>query len=210
MSEKKFAIVGPISMEPFWEPVEKHAAALGWAVISWCQLYEELGLLFATLTSPDNRAAALAAWHQVRSDRTQRHMLRAVVGNSLEEKPLVKKYILWAIGKLDSMEDGRNNAVHAPVGIALEAAGIVVIPLDEAENPRAEALKGKDLEVEFRRYQRNTDALRSFMRALRARVPLGVSSDHALPEKPELLSYEQAIAQMRESSASAPPPSRPA
>jgi hypothetical protein len=82
MSRKKFTIIGPVSMEPLWEPVEKHAAALGWAVISWCQLYEELALLFATLATPDNKVAAFAAWHQVRSDRTQRHMLRALVDHS--------------------------------------------------------------------------------------------------------------------------------
>jgi hypothetical protein len=92
--------------------------------------------------------------------------------------------------------------------MALEAAGIVVVPLDEAENPRAEALKGRDLEVEFRRYQRNTDALRSFIRALRAHVPLGIPED-PLPQKPQLLSYEQAIAEKRGSSAPPPPLPRP-
>ncbi len=204
MEEK---IVGPMDVAPLWEPVEKHATALGWTVISWCQLYEEMGLLFAALTTPDNKSAALAAWHEVRSDRTQRHMLRAVVKNSLHRKPLLRKYLLWALGQLDDMENNRNNAVHGPVELALEAAGVVFVPAEDAQNPRAESLKGKDLEVEFRRYQENTDALKRFIRELRLRVPEGLPADQ-LPQKPQLQSYEQAIAQRRESNGQpqSPPP----
>ena len=71
-------------------------------------------------------------------------------------------------------------------------------PSGDSQNPRALALAGKDLEIEFRRYGANTDALKIFIIALRKLAPEGAPTG-PLPEKPQLLSYEQAIAQWRES-----------
>jgi hypothetical protein len=187
-----------LSHPELWTNVEQHAAGLGWAVIAWCQLCEELGLLFAEVSG--NGTVALAAWHQVQSDRTQRAMLRAAVESSLDEKPNVRKYLLWALGQIQSMEDGRNNAVHAPVELVLDTAGISFVPMDATGNPRSEKLKDKDLAVEFRRYQRNADVLCSFIRTLRTLARPGVDASQ-LPPRPQLLSYEQAIAEKRESKA---------
>jgi hypothetical protein len=172
---------------PF-EGVERHASALGWVVLEWCRIYEELGLLFVELVNPDNRQALLAAWHAVKSDRTQRFMLRAVAENSLcgRRAPL-RRRILWAIGQLDSMENKRNDAVHAPVAIGLDEnmVRVAVFPMLTTGNPRAQALVGNDLEKHFRVYQRNTEAIRHYLESLRPFLRAGAPLDQ-LPRRPQL------------------------
>jgi len=187
------------SDKSLWEPLERHVTALGWVVVSWCELYEELGLLFVDVINPDKSAAVLAAWHEVRSDRTQRHMLLAAVKNTLNSKPSVRKYIRWAIGQIDEMENARNNAVHAPVETTIWSRDsdlltdlrILVQPRLEANNPRANQMGGYDLEKLFRIHHENTNALILFIRSLRPLVRAAAEPDQ-LPKKPSLQSTQQA------------------
>jgi hypothetical protein len=117
-------------------------------------------------------------------------MLRAVAENSLcgRRAPL-RRRILWAIGQLDSMENKRNDAVHAPVAIGLDEdmvrVRVAVFAMLTTGNPRAQALVGNDLEKHFRVYQRNTEAIRSYLGSLRPFLRPDAPLDQ-LPRRPQL------------------------
>jgi hypothetical protein len=123
----------------------------------------------------------------------------AAVKNTLNSKPRVRKYIRWAIGQIDEMENARNNAVHAPVETTIWSRDsdlltdlrILVQPRLETNNPRANQMGGYDLEKLFRIYYENTNALILFIRSLRPLVRTAAEPDQ-LPKKPSLQSTQQA------------------
>lgn len=209
MADDNHTPLAALYREGAFAAVERHASALGNVVVSWCRLYEELALWFVDLVNPDNRDALFAAWHEVKSDRTQRHMLRAVAVNSLCGKrgPL-RRRLMWTLGEIDRMENKRNDAVHAPVTIGLDDnfSRIVVFPQLESGNPRAKSLGDANLEEEFRIHQRNTDALRHYLETVRPFLKAGAPLDQ-LPQRPSLEGIARSSARKR--GKNQPPPDKP-
>jgi hypothetical protein len=93
---------------------------------------------FAAVTS--NGKIALAIWYTPHSDRTQRDMLTAAINETLDEKwarysPTAKADILALVSEADSVADRRNDAIHAPVSLAIDKRKLVIIPLYFHGNP---------------------------------------------------------------------------
>ena len=103
-------------MEPYVMPLGKVAHA-------WNYLQEALGQLFCTVTGlADNTGPAI--WHSTTNDRSQREMLRAaarVCSHPRLTTQLLKAKIdiKWLLDKADGVAEQRNDAVHAPMSIAI-------------------------------------------------------------------------------------------
>lgn len=128
--------------------------ALGEAALEWNKLQETLGLLFGTIIQPVYPmmpSIALAVWHSIKSDRTQRDILSAAANARFTdaEKTFTqaKADIKWLLDEVNKLADSRNNVVHSPMvvmGFATqgepEKTVVRVSGFDMYGNPRATAL----------------------------------------------------------------------
>ena len=92
--------------------------AVGKVVHAWNGLQEQLAILFCRVTNMSNEMG-LSIWHSMKSDRAQRQMLRAAlraVDEDWEAKyPRGRDDIAWLLSNADSIAEGRNNVIHAPL-----------------------------------------------------------------------------------------------
>jgi hypothetical protein len=182
----------PSATVPSYDALEAafapYITAAGEVVNAWNKLQKQLSLVFvATTGMPKDMATAI--WHSVRSDAVQRDMLNAAI---VETNPDIWK------GRLSSAKDdlerllkvanklskARNDAIHAPVALAIDNGKLIPFPNYFHGNPRAKNLKGKDIVTEFRRLRDNANTLREF--AEKAETALNHAS-YAWPDRPALL-----------------------
>jgi hypothetical protein len=136
---------------------------LGYMVVAWNQLHHNLSTLFNFLVKSEDEFVANALWFSTDNDFTQRKMLRAVIELDTQvlpqhRKPLdpvPRREILWILDQIDNkLRHKRNNAIHAPLmlvrGVYDDAVRSWVEAFLSPQNPRASALRGKDLIEEFR------------------------------------------------------------
>jgi hypothetical protein len=158
----------------------KHTHELGYLALAWNQLHHNLSLIFAFLLKSKDQSAAQAIWHSLESDILQRKMLRALLTldtqlPSPQRIPLPKiqrEEILWILNQIDSdLRHKRNNAIHAPLGLArMVEDGKVRIRVEahlNPQNPRSRPLRGKDLLAEFRTYADQAERLATYATAIR-------------------------------------------
>jgi hypothetical protein len=151
-----------------------YTLAVGRLAFAWNSLHETLASLFARIATVE-AAVGYASWYSIPSDRTQREMLKAAVEASTDEKwisslPSGKEDLRWVVDRTNSLADQRNDAVHAPVQLALirdrrapeQPRRLYISPNYLNGNPRAKKLKDKDIIREFDRYTRNARALNIF------------------------------------------------
>ncbi|HWX76078.1 MAG TPA: hypothetical protein VNY32_01305 [Candidatus Acidoferrales bacterium] len=129
-----------------------YITAAGQVVHHWNQLQERLGKLFAAVTGKGK--VALAIWYAPLSDRTQRDMLTAAIKQTSDDEwnrysSTAKADILALVSEADSIADRRNDAIHAPVSLAINKRKLVVIPIYFHGNRRALKLRDKDIITEF-------------------------------------------------------------
>lgn len=173
-------------------------AEVGNLAVNWNHLQHNLSALFQLLLRSADGYAGKAIWHSADSDFVQRKMLRALI--ELDEKvmdpsrqktlePHHRREILWILNQIDeSLRHKRNNAIHAPLMIVRGVYGGEVRAWAEAildpQNPKAKALRGKDLIEEFRDYT----ALAEVLAAYSARVwrALDAPASHPWPKRPLL------------------------
>jgi len=103
--------------------LEPYALAIGQTTLAWNELHETLGALFCKVlggsTDMDHKMQCMAVWGSVSNDRQKRILLEAAV-NWMGEKrhkefPELAPDILYLIGRANSLEDKRNNVIHAPL-----------------------------------------------------------------------------------------------
>jgi hypothetical protein len=112
-------------------------------------------------------------------------MLRAAVEVKLAEQKKVRDDILWLLDKVDHMLSAkRNNAIHSAVIIQTGVGGATVTPYELAKNPRAAALKGKDIVAELVWYRDTAIALRKYSSALFRAI--ATSGEYPWPQRPAL------------------------
>jgi hypothetical protein len=141
-----------------------YVTALGQLSLAWNDLQECFGALFWTLMSPPPLETAFAhrealfVWYSIKSDRSQREMLKAAANNLTIDwhQPALVDEINWTINKADRLEDWRNDAVHSPLFLN-RAEGLArgiprgIRPASWQFNPRAIKLeKRQDLLNEFK------------------------------------------------------------
>jgi len=147
-----------------------YVTALGQLALAWNELHENLGSLFLTTMLPNRPQAgdavfnsSLWVWHSVKSDRTQRDMLREAIERCPWRRDKLVTDGFWLLDRANSLSDQRNDAIHAPLfyagkylfGELTEGRGQVV-PRFWSFNPRARKLwERANLLAEFR-YCRDT------------------------------------------------------
>jgi hypothetical protein len=165
-----------------------YTQAAGEVINAWNKLQEQFNRLFVALTAMP-RDMATAIWHSARCDSLQRQMLTAALAATPDEKwtgrlSAGKDDIRALIRCASDLAEDRNDAIHAPVSLAIDGAKLVPIPVYFNGNPRAKRLKGKDILVEFRRCRDTANLLREF--AEKVETALSFPS-YAWPDKPALL-----------------------
>jgi hypothetical protein len=163
--------------------------AAGEVVNAWNRLQETLKDVFATITKMP-RDMSHAIWHSSRSDSIQRDMLRAAIASTKDDEPWVvrlpnaRRDLLLLLQKAGKISETRNDAIHAPVGLALDGGKLVITPFYFNGNPRAKNLQNKDVIAEFWRCRDEAYILREF--AEKAETSINFAS-YAWPDKPALL-----------------------
>jgi hypothetical protein len=132
------------------------ALELGWITYEWNRLQETLAELFSDTLGGDPNIA-FKVWHSVRSDLTQREMLRAAVDHksataTVELKPAWDE-ALWLIKEATDLSYKRNDALHAPLAFITLSDKIEILPLHFFGNPKAKKLAPKELLKEFQWYR---------------------------------------------------------
>jgi hypothetical protein len=134
MPKKKRSLRTPIQRRREQERQFKPLAVeLGWITYEWNRLHEALGELFADAMGADTYTA-LSAWHTIRSDLTQRQMLKAVAAHRAQKSPPENKRLWQALmdllDEVTKLSDRRNNAIHAPLVFVtdLSRSAIEILP----------------------------------------------------------------------------------
>jgi hypothetical protein len=201
--KKKLTVprVGQRYTEKEFEPI---ALAIGQAALAWNGLHQALAALFVTVTATEHHNLGYAIWHSSNLDRAARGMLEA----SLEEIPLrwpvgfpnAVSEIEWLLKRCNSLEDDRNNLIHAPLvmlggkpkkrenyadKLARALVGeqpMRILPFSILGNKRAAKLEGKDLLTEYRWCRDTALVLRDYTMSLMAILKINVPG--TWPERP--------------------------
>jgi hypothetical protein len=186
-----------------------YVAALGQLALAWNDLQESCAALFWTVMSPPPQEGdfvnytPLLVWHSVRSDRSQREMLRAAALNPQADwkRPSAREDIKWLLDQAAKLEDARNDAVHSPLFIVdrslygLAGSGQPVAPAWWLSNPRAGKLsKRADLLSEFRYCRDTALALADFAQAMDGAL---VNQPRLWPERPALPNRDKYVVRRR-------------
>jgi hypothetical protein len=155
-----------------------YVTALGQLTLAWNDLQESLAGLFWTAMNRRPPAAGdfveytpLMVWHSIKSDRSQRDMLKAALGIDQGKnqrtvyvnefgRPALSEDAKWIIDRCNELEMDRNNAVHSPLFSTSATKGGLgaaaqysepVRPANWQFNPKAIQLSAKqDILLEFR------------------------------------------------------------
>lgn len=190
--------------------------AVGEVVNAWNKLQDQLLKIFLSITGmPQDMAAAV--WHAPRSDSVQRDMLRAALRATPDDKwsgrlATARDDIFSLLNRADKLSEERNDAVHAPVSLAIDGDKLVPFPMYFFGHPKAIRLKGKDIVPEFKRCKDAAITLREYAE----KIETGLNfSTYPWPDKPALLAPQQAKNQTnpsrqarKEARRHPPPPSR--
>jgi hypothetical protein len=179
-----------------------YVSALGQLALAWNDLQESLAALFLSLhlhgpPQAGDRVdyAPLWVWHSIRSDRTQKEMLRALIDHTTTDwgRPNFKADTKQLIVMATALEGARNDAIHSPLfstdkslyGSAYRAgANEKVAPAAWQFNPRAVSLaKRQNLLGEFRYCRDTAIALSDYARAIDVAL---MNPARPWPDKPSL------------------------
>ncbi|MDN3277138.1 hypothetical protein QWJ07_22940 [Frankia sp. RB7] len=168
--------------------------ALGRVAHSWNHLHEELGKLFCSVTELELHHG-MAIWHKLKSDRSQRDILRGAIEARKQETdwvashPNLAEAVSCLLNETNGLADGRNNAIHAPCSVAMHGntKDFELVPVTFFGNDKAKRLVGKDILEEFRWYEKCADTLKKYATSCRLAVDAGFLS----LEKPRLPTREQ-------------------
>jgi hypothetical protein len=177
---------------PFKEPTRKqfeairrpYQLAIGRVALTWNGLQDSLALLFWTVIGVQNGNVPFALWHCIRSDRSQREMLKAAVTAVAwpSHFPQAKTDIMWLLDQIEKYEDRRNDALHSPFVLKIWEQGRSFEPIEWNQNPRAKKLRGKDVLAEFKWYADAAETLHMYSRSLY--FALSAPGFHAWPDRP--------------------------
>jgi hypothetical protein len=202
-------------------PYRPYALAIGQVALAWNDLCSVLAGIYWTVMGGGFPEIYLATWNAIKSDRTQRDMLRdalkayfqsslGLIG--LERYPTAAADFDWLIVEAGKLEDARNNAVHGPLVLNREG-GDIVFPSPLMANPRAKRLqalvdKRESLLAEFRRCRETAICLRDY--GWRMDLVLSLARG-TWPERPKLpIRRPLTTRPRRRSTPEGQPPSPPA
>ena len=104
--------------------------------------------------------------------------------------PKALEDIVWLVNKAEGLEDKRNDALHAPLGVGANSTTktFEMVPWTILDNPRALKLEGKRLLEEFAWYMETAQTLHRFANAIHWVMAFQQSGDElkSWPERPRL------------------------
>jgi hypothetical protein len=161
-----------------------YTTALGELALAWNDLHETLASLFWHMLPISNGLIPFAVWHSSKSDRAQRDMIRSLndlraLGHDIPDP--VRTEIRWLLGRIESLEDLRNDALHSP----LLLSGDDVSPAHQLGHQRAKKFADKDLLFEFTWFYESAIALREYAAELSWHLSRPTRPP-SLPERPTL------------------------
>jgi hypothetical protein len=185
------------------------ALGIGQAAIAWNQLHEELRDLFSdlfaiemTIHAEEGADMALrqyrrlrrlvdATWNSVGFDRPKRELLKDVLaelsGAAKRRFPKLADDVTWILREANSLEESRNNLIHAPLGVDyhwrkddMSDFAAIPVPRIYGGNHRALKLMEKDLQAEFIYCRDTAIVLRWFANEVSLHVSV---TDPANPER---------------------------
>jgi hypothetical protein len=144
-----------------------YVTALGQLALAWNDLQESLAALFWTLMNPSPMAGdivnytPLHVWASIKSDRTQRDMLKAISKHppAFWNRSEIETEIGWLVDRASELENLRNDAIHSPLFSVSKSmyGGFDLNPREKVApaywlfNPRAVNLsKRENILIEFR------------------------------------------------------------
>lgn len=142
--ERKIWIGNPPTHKSF----EPYVKAIGQAAIAWSGLHEVLRDIFWIMLGTDKPTSS-AIWYSIRSDRSQRQMLKALAKSYRETGDLRKELadkIDALLKECDAVALTRDDVVHAPILSSLTG----VVPNAYSGSPMASRLLNKVLLDEYR------------------------------------------------------------
>jgi len=151
-----------------FEPV---ALALGQLILSWNDLHETLAIVFCSVMGGGNIDPAMAIWHAIKVDRTQRDILKASVkaktspiqaGTTKKTRDRITDDVEWLCDRIDRLEDTRNNVAHSPFWGTGSFGQVFIAPLTGLGHVRAKKLEGKNILAELEWCRDATITLRNF------------------------------------------------
>ncbi|MCK1639112.1 hypothetical protein IVA95_16245 [Bradyrhizobium sp. 157] len=147
---------------------DAHALAVGKIALAWNEFHETLGELFARLFVKHHHATALAIWHCLDSDRTQRRLLRAMAETQLQWNKKGLEELIWLLNQTDRiLSEQRNVGVHAPLMSFTETDGThKMLPLSMYGNRNAAKIEGRDILSEYAHYEKQIRQMGTFAFAL--------------------------------------------
>jgi hypothetical protein len=161
------------------------AEEIGWITYEWNRLQESLAELFADAMGDE--AISLKVWHTVRSDLTQREMLKAAAAHRMStvtlERQSVWKEVRWLVNEATNLSHKRNDAIHVPFVFVTHADKIEVLPLYFLGNPKAKRLASKEPLEEFKWYRESLAVLADYAMTLHYAVAF---TDYPLSRRPAL------------------------
>jgi hypothetical protein len=176
-----------------------YVTALGQLALAWNDLQESLADLFwtAMMNGPPVAGdvvnyAALWVWHSIRSDRSQREMLKAAINRSSVDwkRPKFQEDANWLLKKIVGLEDRRNDAIHSPLFLTTRSLWGVglgpekIAPAVWLFNPRAIKLSERTQLLSEFRYCRDTSiTLADYARAINGAL---INPRRPWPDKPSL------------------------
>jgi hypothetical protein len=144
-----------------------YVIALGQLALAWNDLQESLAALFWSLMNPPPMEGdtvnytPLHVWASIKSDRTQREMLKAISKHppTFWNRPEINTDVCWLVNRASELENLRNDAIHSPLFSVSKSiyGGFDLNPREKVApaywlfNPRAINLsKRENLLTEFR------------------------------------------------------------
>jgi hypothetical protein len=147
-----------------------------------------LSALFEAIVKAETPQLPLAIWHSTDNDSTQRKMLRAATETAIHLPGNVKSRIVWILNTIDDpLRFKRNDALHAPLAFVTGVVNDAITTWVQADmfsaNPRAKALREKNLINEFKEYAETAIMLAEHSEHLLKAID---DPTYALPGKPPL------------------------
>lgn len=136
---------------PTHKSFKPYVIAIGQATIAWNGLQESLRTVFSSLMGSTDTARGNAAWYALKSDRSQRDMLRDISKEALASKRIKAdfyKVAKFLVDQSSEISNVRDIAVHAP--LVNRISPDVIVPASDFGNPLAMKLNNKDILTEFR------------------------------------------------------------
>jgi hypothetical protein len=167
---------------------DAHAIAIGKIAMAWNEYHSILGELYSELfTHGRNWQLALAAWHAIPSDKTQRDMLRKVAELKFKASSRELTEINWLLEKTnDVVSVQRNIGLHTLLwSFTAEDGAHLILPI--VSNDRtAKALADTKVLKEYAHYEKQIRKMIGFAVGIQFAVSPRRRGKKTWPERPPL------------------------